>query len=127
LREMLTHPNVVLGLADGGAHCAIICDASIPTTMLTHWTRDRRRGERLPLPFVVKRQTRDTAELYGLLDRGLVAPGYKADINVIDYDNLRLCLPEIAYDLPGGSRRLVQRAVGYVATIVSGQVVLRDG
>src|SRR5690606_14407745 len=96
-------------------------------TMLTHWTRDRRRGERLPLPFVVKRQTRDTAELYGLLDRGLLAPGYKADVNVIDYDNLRLCLPEIAYDLPGGSRRLVQRAVGYVATIVAGQVVLRDG
>ncbi|HEX7097237.1 MAG TPA: amidohydrolase family protein [Acidimicrobiales bacterium] len=127
LREMLTHPNAVLGLADGGAHCAIICDASIPTTMLTHWTRDRTRGERLPLPLVVKRQTHDTAALYGLHDRGVLAPGYKADVNVIDYENLRLCLPEIVYDRPGGARRLVQRAVGYVATIVSGAVVLRDG
>jgi N-acyl-D-aspartate/D-glutamate deacylase len=127
LREMLTHPNVVLGLADGGAHCAIICDASIPTTMLTHWTRDRSRGDKLPLPLVVKRQTCDTATLYGLLDRGLLAPGYKADVNVIDYDNLRLHQPEICYDLPGGARRLVQRADGYVATIVNGEVVLRDG
>jgi N-acyl-D-aspartate/D-glutamate deacylase len=127
LREMLTHPNAVLGLADGGAHCAIICDASIPTTMLTHWTRDRTRGEKLPLPLVVKAQTRDTATLYGLLDRGLLAPGYKADVNIIDYDNLRLHQPEISYDLPGGARRLVQRADGYVATIVNGEVVLRHG
>ena len=127
LREMITHPNVVLGLADGGAHCAIICDASIPTTMLTHWTRDRTRGEKLPLPLVVRRQTRDTAELYGLLDRGVLAPGYKADVNVIDYENLRLHQPEIVYDLPGDARRLVQRADGYVATIVRGEVVLRDG
>jgi N-acyl-D-amino-acid deacylase len=127
LREMITDPHVVLGLADGGAHCAIICDASIPTTMLTHWTRDRSRGEKLPLSLVVKRQTRDTAELYGLLDRGLLAPGFKADVNVIDYDNLRLRQPEIVFDLPGGARRLVQRADGYVATIVSGEVVLRDG
>jgi N-acyl-D-aspartate/D-glutamate deacylase len=127
IREMLLHPNAVLGLADGGAHCAIICDASIPTTMLTHWSRDRRRGEKLPLPFVVKRQTRDTAALYGLRDRGLLARGYKADVNVIDYANLRLRKPQMAYDLPGGARRLVQRADGYVATIVGGQVVSRHG
>jgi N-acyl-D-aspartate/D-glutamate deacylase len=127
LREMLLHPNAVLGLSDGGAHCAIICDASIPTSMLTHWTRDRTRGEKLPLEFVVKRQTRDTATLYGLRDRGLLAPGYKADVNVIDYEHLALRKPEIAYDLPGGARRLVQRADGYVATIVAGEVVLRDG
>jgi N-acyl-D-aspartate/D-glutamate deacylase len=127
LREMLLHPNAVLGLSDGGAHCAIICDASIPTSMLTHWTRDRTRGEKLPLEFVVKRQTRDTAALYGLCDRGLLAPGYKADVNVIDYEHLALRKPEIAYDLPGGARRLVQRADGYVATIVAGEVVLRDG
>jgi N-acyl-D-amino-acid deacylase len=127
LREMLTHPNVVLGLADGGAHCAIICDASIPTTMLTHWTRDRTRGEKLPLPLVVKIQTHDTAQLYGLNDRGLLRPGYKADVNLIDYDRLRLHRPEVVYDLPGDARRLVQRADGYVATIVSGEVVMRDG
>ncbi|HEV8297809.1 MAG TPA: amidohydrolase family protein [Acidimicrobiales bacterium] len=127
IREMIVHPNAVLGLADGGAHCAIICDASIPTTMITHWTRDRTRGEKLPLPFVIKRQTRDTAALYGLRDRGLLAPGYKADVNVIDYAGLRLRKPEMAYDLPGGAKRLVQRADGYVATIVHGEVVLRDG
>ena len=127
LHEMITHPQAVLGLADGGAHVAIICDASIPTSMLTHWTRDRTRGPKLPLPFVVKRQTRDTAELYGLLDRGLLREGFKADINIIDYENLRLRMPEMAYDLPGDARRLVQKADGYVATIVSGAVVSRNG
>jgi N-acyl-D-aspartate/D-glutamate deacylase len=95
--------------------------------MLTHWTRDRVRGERLPLEFVVHKQTRQTAELYGLYDRGLVAPGYKGDFNIIDYDALRLHKPETAYDLPGGARRLVQRADGYLATIVSGRVIARDG
>ena len=128
LREMLLHPNAVLGLSDGGAHCAIICDASIPTSMLTHWTRDRTRGEKLPLEFVVKRQTRATPPFStACCDRGLLAPGYKADVNVIDYDHLALRKPEMAYDLPGGARRLVQKADGYVATIVSGEVVLRDG
>ena len=127
LREMLVHPTSVLGLSDGGAHCAIICDASIPTSMLTHWTRDRSRGERLPLEFVVHKQTRQTAELYGMYDRGLVAPGYKGDFNIIDYDALRLHKPETAHDLPGGARRLVQRADGYLATIVSGKVIARDG
>ena len=127
LHEMITHPQAVLGLADGGAHVAIICDASIPTTMLTHWTRDRTRGPKLSLPFVVKRQTHDTAALYGLHDRGLLCAGYKADVNIIDHDNLRLRMPEMAYDLPGGARRLVQKADGYVATIVSGTIVSRDG
>ena len=127
LHEMITHPQAVLGLADGGAHVAIICDASIPTTMLTHWTRDRTRGPKLSLPFVVKRQTHDTAALYGLHDRGLLCAGYKADVNIIDYDNLHLRMPEMAYDLPGGARRLVQKADGYVATIVSGTVVSRGG
>jgi N-acyl-D-aspartate/D-glutamate deacylase len=127
LREMLVHPTSVLGLSDGGAHCAIICDASIPTTMITHWTRDRVRGERLPLEFVVHKQTRQTAELYGLLDRGLVAPGHRGDFNIIDYDALRLHKPETVHDLPGGARRLVQRADGYRATIVAGRVIARDG
>ena len=127
LREMLVHPTSVLGLSDGGAHCAIICDASIPTSMITHWTRDRARGERLPLEFVVYKQTRQTAQLYGLDDRGLVAPGYKGDFNIIDYDSLRLHKPETVHDLPGGARRLIQRADGYLATIVSGRVVARGG
>ncbi len=127
LAEMLTHPTSVLGLSDGGAHVAIICDASIPTSMLTHWARDRRRGERLPLEFVVHKQTRQTAELYGLRDRGLVAEGFKADLNVIDFDRLSLDVPRTVWDLPGGARRLVQRARGYTATVVSGQVTMRDG
>jgi N-acyl-D-aspartate/D-glutamate deacylase len=127
LREMLEHPNAVLGLGDGGAHVAIICDASISTTMLTHWTRDRTRGPRLPLELVVRRQTSDTARLYGLLDRGRIAPGYRADLNLIDYDRLRVHVPTVAYDLPGGARRIVQKADGYAATIVAGQVVAREG
>ncbi len=92
MREMILHPNAVLGLSDGGAHCGAICDASIPTFMLTHWTRDRDRGERLPIELVVQKQTRDTAAVYGLGDRGVVAPGYRADLNVIDYDALSLSL-----------------------------------
>jgi N-acyl-D-amino-acid deacylase len=127
LREMLSHPNAVLGLGDGGAHVAIICDASISTTMLTHWTRDRTRGPKLPLELAVRRQTGDTARLYGLLDRGRIAPGYRADLNVIDYDRLRVHVPTVAHDLPGGARRIVQKADGYVATVVAGQVVARDG
>ncbi|HEY2304085.1 MAG TPA: amidohydrolase family protein [Acidimicrobiales bacterium] len=124
LRAMLTHPATALGLADGGAHVAVICDASMPTTMLTHWVRDRCRGERLPLEFVVQRQTRDTARLYGLNDRGVISPGYLADLNVIDFDRLAVRRPELAWDLPGGARRLVQRADGYVATIKGGAVTV---
>jgi N-acyl-D-aspartate/D-glutamate deacylase len=109
-----------MGLADAGAHCRVICDGGTPTFMLTHWTRDRRRGPRLPLELVVHRQTRQTAELYGLRDRGLVAPGMRADLNVIDYDGLTFGPPRMAYDLPGGARRLVQKAQGYDATFVAG-------
>ncbi len=123
VREMLTHPATVLGLGDGGAHCGVLCDASLPTFMLTHWARDRHRGEKLPVETVVHLQTRRTAELYGFRDRGLLAPGYLADLNVIDHDALTLEPPEMVYDLPAAGKRLVQRAGGYAATIKSGVVV----
>jgi N-acyl-D-amino-acid deacylase len=124
---MMRHPGSVLGLGDGGAHCGTICDGSYPTFMLTHWVRDRRRGERLTLPEAVKWLSHDTATAVGLHDRGRIAPGYKADLNVIDLDRLVLHAPEVAHDLPTGGRRLVQRAHGYRATIVNGAVVYRDG
>ncbi len=126
IREMMFHPRAALGLGDGGAHCGMICDASIQTFMLTHWVRDRTRGERVPIEFAVKRMTKDTAELYGLSDRGLVAPGLKADLNVIDTDGLRLTAPVMVRDLPAGGKRLMQRAEGYRATVVSGEVTMRD-
>jgi N-acyl-D-aspartate/D-glutamate deacylase len=126
-REMLTRGNSILSLSDGGAHCGTICDASMPTYILSHWARDRSRGEKLPLEFAVKRQTSETAKLYGLGDRGVLAPGKKADINLIDFENLRVRAPETVYDLPAGGRRYVQRAEGYKYTIVSGEVVFRDG
>ncbi len=125
--EMMRHPGGVLGLGDAGAHCGTICDGSHPTFMLTHWVRDRTRGERLPLATAVKLLSRDGARAVGLLDRGLIAPGYKADLNLIDFARLRLHAPEVARDLPGGGRRLVQRAEGYAATLVGGTVVYRDG
>ncbi len=125
--EMMRHKDTVLGLGDGGAHLGLICDASYPTTMLAYWSRDRRRGERLPLAWVVKALTADTAAAVGLMDRGRVAVGYKADLNVIDYDRLQHRAPEVVYDLPSGGRRIVQRAEGYVATVVSGVVTYRDG
>ncbi|HEU0170913.1 MAG TPA: amidohydrolase family protein [Acidimicrobiales bacterium] len=127
IREMLLHPQTLVGLGDGGAHVGTICDGSNVTTMLTHWTRDRTRGERLELPWVVHALTRRNAEAVGLLDRGVVAPGYKADLNVIDLDNLTLHAPEMRFDLPAGGKRLLQRVDGYVATIVSGQVIARGG
>ena len=127
IREMVLHPTSALGLGDGGAHVGAICDASIETYMLTHWVRDRSRGERLPLELVVRKMTSDTASLYGLEDRGEIRPGKKADLNVIDFNGLVLRRPEMHYDLPGGARRLLQRAEGYDATVVSGEVVLRDG
>ena len=126
-REMLCDQRSVPGLSDGGAHCGIICDASFPTYLLTHWTRDRSRGEKLSIPFVVAAQSRKTALSVGLADRGLIAPGYKADINVIDYDRLHLHPPKVHYDLPVGGRRLLQQVDGYDATIVSGVVTQRDG
>jgi N-acyl-D-aspartate/D-glutamate deacylase len=127
LREMLEHPASAFGLGDGGAHCGAICDASMTTFLLTHWARDRKRGPKLPLPWVVRKMTRDTALLYGLNDRGVVAPGKKADLNVVDWERLELALPELVHDLPAGARRLVQRARGYEATLVSGVVTMREG
>lgn len=126
-REMMLHPGSVLGLGDGGAHCGTICDGSYPTFMLTHWVRDRSRGERLPLAQVIKWLSHDTARAVGLDDRGVVAQGFKADLNVLNLEGLHLHAPEVIRDLPTGGRRLVQRAQGYVATIVSGEVVYRDG
>jgi N-acyl-D-aspartate/D-glutamate deacylase len=127
VREMMTDSTTTLGLSDGGAHCGLICDASMPTYLLTHWVRDRSRGERLPVEFVVKRQTTDTAKLYGLNDRGTLRPGLKADVNAIDLDGLRLHAPEMVFDLPAGGRRLVQRVDGYKHTVVSGEVTYEDG
>jgi N-acyl-D-aspartate/D-glutamate deacylase len=125
--ETMLHPQTGLSLADGGAHCGAICDAGTPTFMLMHWVRDRSRGERLPLEYVVRRQTRDTAWQYGLRDRGELLPGKKADLNVIDLGALALTAPEMRHDLPAGGRRLFQGARGYRATVVSGEVVFEDG
>ena len=127
IREMMQHPNTLLGLGDGGAHCGVICDASMPTTLLTHWGRDRIRGEKLPLEWLVRRQTWDNARYFGLTDRGRLAVGAKADINVIDFDSVGVKLPRIVNDLPAGGRRLIQEAQGYEATIVSGEQVIEHG
>jgi N-acyl-D-aspartate/D-glutamate deacylase len=127
IREMLLHPAAVSGLSDGGAHCGLICDASIPTFMLTHWARDRTRGDTLPLEYLVKKQTSDTAALFGLGDRGVLAPGKKADVNVVDFEHLSLSMPRLAHDLPAGGGRLLQDAHGYVATMVGGEVTRRHG
>jgi N-acyl-D-amino-acid deacylase len=127
IREMLTHPAGVSGLSDGGAHCGMIADASYPTFLLTHWARDRYRGKGLDLQYVVKKQTADTAALFGLGDRGVIQTGKRADLNVIDFENLRLHTPRMAYDLPAGGKRLLQNASGYVATMVNGTVTRRHG
>lgn len=127
LHTELQHPRTMMSLADGGAHCGYICDVSMPTYMLTHWARDRRRGPTLPLELMVQRQTRDTAAIYGMNDRGLLRPGYLADINIINFDKLRLPPPYVAFDLPTGGRRLVQRAEGYIATLKAGQTIMEDG
>jgi N-acyl-D-aspartate/D-glutamate deacylase len=124
--EMLAHDHTVVGLGDGGAHVGTICDASFPTTLLALWGRDRDHG-RLPLPFLVQRQTSATARTVGLLDRGVLAPGYRADVNVIDIDRLMPRLPEVRYDLPAGGKRFVQRADGYLATVAAGKVTYEDG
>jgi N-acyl-D-aspartate/D-glutamate deacylase len=125
--EMLTHADTVPGLSDGGAHVGMICDGSFPTYNLVHWTRDRRRGARIPLTEMIRRQCAGTAALVGLADRGALKPGLRADVNVIDYDNLRLRRPRVAYDLPAGGRRLMQGADGYDATIVKGVITYRGG
>ena len=126
VREMLLHPRTIPGLSDGGAHVGTISDGSFPTTLLTHWCRDR-DGEQLTVPFVVQAQCRDTAWALGLRDRGVLAPGYKADINVIDFERLSVSSPEMHFDLPAGGRRLLQRADGYLHTIVSGIPIYESG
>jgi N-acyl-D-aspartate/D-glutamate deacylase len=126
VREMMAHPNTLIGLGDGGAHVSILCDASAMTYGLTHWTRDRASG-RFPLEWMVRRLTWDNARALGLQDRGRVAPGKKADLNIIDHARLRLRVPQVVYDLPAGGRRLMQGTEGYVATVLSGEIVSREG
>jgi N-acyl-D-aspartate/D-glutamate deacylase len=124
--EMLEHPATVLGLGDGGAHLATICDASMPTYQLSHWARDRKRGPKLSLARAVQMQTKETAALYGLNDRGTLEVGKRGDVNVIDFDRLDLLPPRRVQDLPANGSRLLQGATGYKATIVGGVVVRRD-
>jgi N-acyl-D-aspartate/D-glutamate deacylase len=125
-RELLVHPYAVPGLGDGGAHVGTICDASFPTTLLVHWCRDRARGERLDIPFVIKAQCRETAHTVGLYDRGVLQPGYRADVNIIDFDGLHLHPPRLAFDLPAGGKRLLQDVDGYRHTFVAGEEVYAD-
>ena len=127
VREMLVHPLTVPGLGDAGAHCTMICDGSFPTYLATYWGRDANRENRVPIEWVIRRQCAETAALVGLYDRGVLAPGYRADINLIDHDNLAISIPEMLYDLPANGKRLVQRAAGYVATMVAGEITYRDG
>jgi N-acyl-D-aspartate/D-glutamate deacylase len=127
IRMMLTDEGTILGLSDGGAHCSSIVDASVPSWMLIHWGRDRSRGEKLPLELLVKRQTSETAGFFGFHDRGVLKPGLKADVNVIDFQSMRLHVPEVRYDLPTGGRRLVQRVEGYRSTFVSGIETFANG
>jgi len=127
VETMLKHPYTIAGLGDAGAHCGAISDASFPTTLIQHWGRDRDRGEKLPLETLIRMQTYETSQLLGIKDRGLLVEGLKADINVIDFDNLTIHEPEIVNDLPAGGRRLVQKASGYSYTIVSGEIAFKDG
>jgi N-acyl-D-aspartate/D-glutamate deacylase len=127
VREMLLDPATILGLSDGGAHCGAIIDAGMPSFMLTHWVRDRHRGPKLPLEMIVKRQTSEPAEFFGLPDRGKLVPGLRADVNVIDFDALRLYKPEIIHDLPAGGRRFVQRVDGYKHTLLGGIQIFEGG
>src|SRR5882762_9541720 len=124
---MMTNPNTVLGLSDGGAHCGLICDVSMPSYLLTHWVNGRSRGERIGLEQAVSLQTSRTASAYGFTDRGVLAPGMRADINLIDLDGMQLHATEMVFDLPAGGRRLIQRADGYVATLVAGDVTFEHG
>jgi N-acyl-D-aspartate/D-glutamate deacylase len=127
IHEMITHPASVVGLSDGGAHCGLICDASMPSTLLTHWVRDRSRGPRLSLEAAVRLQTSRTAEVYGFADRGSLVVGRRADVNLIDLESLTVHEPEMVFDLPAGGRRLVQRVDGYEATICAGEVTFVGG
>ena len=125
--EMLNDPACLLGLSDGGAHCTSIIDAGVPSYMLTHWGRDRTRGPKLPLEMLVKRQTSETANFFGLTDRGRLAPGLRADVNLIDFDGMRMQKPELIHDMPANGRRFVQRVTGYEATLVAGQPIFERG
>ena len=126
-KKLLEHPNVLFGLSDGGAHCGVIADAGMPTFIMTHWGRDRTRGEKLSLEFIVKSLTSSTAEAFGMFDRGYLKEGFIADINIINFDSLRLHRPEAIFDLPAGGRRLVQRPEGYEMTIKAGEVIFDNG
>ena len=127
VHAMLTHPATLLGLGDAGAHCGYICDASYPTYLIKHWARDRTRGPKLPIEFLVHAQTQRNARALGMFDRGALVLGMKADINIIDYEKLDLSNPKMVNDLPAGGRRLIQKASGYVSTMVNGQVVMEHG
>ena len=127
IREMMTDPGTLLGLSDGGAHCTSIVDAGLPSFMLAHWGRDRHRGPRLPLELLVKRQTSETADFFGLADRGRLAPGLRADVNLIDFDRLLLHKPELVHDMPANGRRFIQRVEGYEATLVAGAPIFERG
>jgi N-acyl-D-aspartate/D-glutamate deacylase len=127
IREMLSDPACLLGLSDGGAHCTSIVDSGLPSFMLAHWGRDRRRGPRLPLEHLVKRQTSETADFFSLSDRGRLVPGLRADVNIIDFDRLRLHKPELVHDMPAGGRRFVQRVDGYKATLAAGIPIFERG
>jgi N-acyl-D-aspartate/D-glutamate deacylase len=127
VREMLLHQHTVPGLGDAGAHCGMICDGSFPTYLLAYWGKDRVRGDKIPVPALVKQQTADTAALVGLHDRGRIAPGMRADVNLIDFDALGIAPPEIVHDLPAGGKRLLQRAHGYRMTVQTGEVTFEDG
>jgi N-acyl-D-aspartate/D-glutamate deacylase len=127
VKTMLEHPYTVAGLADAGAHCGMLCDASFPTTLIQHWGRDRSRGPKIALEKLIAMQTSQTAQQVGLEDRGILKAGYKADVNVIDFERLTLHAPQVINDLPAGGKRLVQQASGYTATIISGQVAFREG
>jgi N-acyl-D-aspartate/D-glutamate deacylase len=126
-KMLLEHPNVLFGLSDGGAHCGVIADAGMPTFIMTHWGRDRTKGEKMELEFIVKSLTSETAKAFGMYDRGQLSEGMIADINIIDFDAMRLHRPEAIFDLPTGGRRLVQRAEGYEATIKAGEVIFANG
>ncbi|MDH3753330.1 MAG: amidohydrolase family protein, partial [Acidimicrobiia bacterium] len=126
IREMLVHPATVTGLSDAGAHVTLICDGSMPSTQLSFWARDRSRGEQIPLEFLVAKQTAGNAALYGLTDRGTLEVGKRADVNVIDLENLAVAAPRPHDDLPAGGTRLIQPVSGYLATIVNGVITRRD-
>jgi N-acyl-D-aspartate/D-glutamate deacylase len=127
IHRMLNDPACLLGLSDGGAHCTSIVDSGLPSFMLQHWGRDRHRGPKLPLEHLVKRQTSETADFFGLSDRGRLVPGMRADVNLIDFDRLRLHKPELVHDMPANGRRFVQRVEGYEATLAAGIPIFERG